>query len=809
MKRVKKSIYVTIFSSLLILLSTSSVRSALPEASSPEAVGFDSARLELVDRAIERAIAADRIPGAVLLVARRGLIARVKAYGKRSVEPSAEPMTRDSIFDMASLTKPMATATAILTLIEEGKIRLDDPLKKHLAEFDNHGKGAITIEQLLRHRSGFIADNPVADYADGAEKAWERLAALELKHPIGDRFLYSDINYIVLGKIVEKITGKSLNSYCLEKIFNPLNMNDSGFRRIGFEPDRPIPLERIVPTEREEDIVLRGVVHDPRSRALGGVAGHAGLFSSADDAATLAQTLIKGGVGPNGVRVLAPLTVRLALDTGKTPEGEKRGLGWDVATSFSAQRGSLFGGDGFGHTGFTGTSVWVDLETETIIVLLTSRLHPRSRGEVNSLRGEVATLVAAAIVDAPAREINGGVEHSASSSARTNQAVSVRNNKNLRKYHVQCGIDVLIKRGFADISGKTIGLVTNHTGRAGSGESSIDALFHAPGVKLVSLFSPEHGIRGAVDAEVADSRDQATGLPIHSLYGESRKPTAEALKGLDAVVYDIQDIGARFYTYITTLGYVLESCGENGVSVYVLDRPNPIGGVKVSGPVRDDEFASFIAYHALPVRHGMTVGELARLYVGERKIKVDLHVIACEGWNRGDLYDQTGLMWVNPSPNIRSLTEALLYPGVGLLEACDLAHGRGTEFPFEAIGAPWIDAIDFSRSLNELNLTGFGFTPIRFKPTARKYAGKECGGVRILIKDWDEVDPIDLGIGIATVLQAKYPGKWGADGFLKLTADRATRDAIVAGKTLDQIKKTYQGELEAFKAIREKYLIYR
>lgn len=769
---------------------------------------MDSARLALVDRAIERAIAADRIPGAVLLIARRGAIARVKAYGRRSIDPKAEPMTRDSVFDMASLTKPIATATAILTLIEQGKIRLDDPLKKHLAEFDDHGKGGITIEQLLRHRSGFIADNPVSDYADGADKAWERLSKLELKHPIGDRFLYSDINYIVLGKIVEKITGKSLNAYCQDNIFNPLNMADTGFRPIGAAPDRAIPVERITPTEREGDIVLRGVVHDPRSRALGGVAGHAGLFSSADDTATFAQALIQGGIGNNGVRVLAPLTVRLALDAGTTPEGERRGLGWDIATSFSAQRGALFGADGFGHTGFTGTSLWVDRETETIIVLLTSRLHPRSHGDVNSLRGEVATLVAAAIVDARVRDDSERRLEDVTRSDRTDQNTNILNDS-AKKYHVECGIDVLIKHQFVELAGKTIGLATNHTGRARSGESTIDALFRAPGVKLVSLFSPEHGIRGAVDAEVADSRDRATGLPIHSLYGKSKKPTREALEGLDAVVYDIQDVGARFYTYISTLGYILEACGESGVAVYVLDRPNPIGGIAVSGPVRDDEFASFIAYHALPARHGMTVGELAKLYVGERKIKVNLHVIPCEGWNRGDLYDQTGLMWVNPSPNMRSLTEALLYPGIGLLEACDLAHGRGTEFPFEAIGAPWIDAVDFARSLNEWNLAGVGFTPIRFTPTARKYAGEECGGARILIKDWAKVDPVDLGIAIAIVLQAKYPGKWGADGFLKLTADRATRDAIVAGKTLDQIKEMYKGELDAFKAIRKKYLIYQ
>jgi uncharacterized protein YbbC (DUF1343 family) len=299
-----------------------------------------------------------------------------------------------------------------------------------------------------------------------------------------------------------------------------------------------------------------------------------------------------------------------------------------------------------------------------------------------------------------------------------------------------------------------IGLVTNHTGRSRDGRSTIDVLFRAPGVTLVRLFSPEHGIRGALDTKVPDARDEATGLPIVSLYGEDRKPRARDVEGLDALVYDIQDIGARFYTYITTLGMVIEAAKENGKEVFVLDRPNPIGGIAVAGPMRDEEFSSFIAYHNLPVRHGMTVGELALLYNDERKIGASLEVIRIRGWKRDELFDRTGIVWVNPSPNMRSLTEALLYPGVGMLEATNLATGRGTDTPFERVGAPWIDPSRFAAALNESPLPGVRFVPIFFTPAERQHAGQRCGGVQILITDWSEFEPLTLGVSLAVRLKA-------------------------------------------------------
>jgi uncharacterized protein YbbC (DUF1343 family) len=374
---------------------------------------------------------------------------------------------------------------------------------------------------------------------------------------------------------------------------------------------------------------------------------------------------------------------------------------------------------------------------------------------------------------------------------------------------VACGIDVLARDGFGPLKGKRVGLVTNHTGRTREGVATIDVLHRAPEVKLVRLFSPEHGIRGLVDAAVADSQDEATGLAIVSLYGTTRKPSRESLEGLDVLVYDIQDIGARFYTYISTLGLLLEAAGERGLPVFVLDRPNPIGGAAVAGPVSDEDLASFTAYHPLPVRHGMTVGELARLFNAERRLGVELTVVACEGWRRADYYDRTGLLWINPSPNMRSLTEALLYPGVALLEATSLATGRGTDTPFERIGAPWIEPRTLAQALAARGVPGVRFVPIRFTPRERQYAGQECGGVQIAIDDWSRFEPLTLGITLAVTLRALYPYQWEPQGFLRLCADRTTYDALLAGRDAAAIKALWEPDLVEFQKVRARYLIYQ
>ena len=798
-------------STALILVSACIAKAGLPEAP-PETLGFDPARLARVEGVIRESIEKKQAPGAVVVVGRRGKLAYVAAIGERSIVPTHEPMTRDTVFDLASLTKPVATATSVMILVEQGKLRLDDTVGKLLPEFDNHGKGSITIESLLRHRTGLTADNPFADFLKGPDEAWRNLANLSLAHT-PDTYVYSDVGFMILGRIVEKISGEPLDQFARKNVFEPLGMSHTGFL-----PDQR---ENLAPTEKDAGVMLRGIVHDPRARALGGVAGHAGLFGTADDLAVYAQTLLDGGVAPNGKRILGPLTVRAMADAGTTPAKERRGLGWDVDTPHSAPRGGLFGTNGFGHTGFTGTSLWIDPPTGVFVVILTSRLHPDGKApSPTSLRYRVATVVAASIVEekqtsalndlARFREGELPGEPSVLSARREPRSPRITQvDLASTPSEVLCGIDVLAREKYASITGKRVGLVTNHTGRTRTGISTIDALHTAPGVNLKALFSPEHGIRGAVDSEVADALDEKTGLPIFSLYGKTRKPSAESLKDIDLLVYDIQDIGARFYTYISTLGLVLEAAKERAIPIYVLDRPNPIGGIAFDGPVRDPSFASFIAHHALPVRHGMTVGELAMLFNKERSIGADLLVIKCEGWKRSDLFDRTGLLWVNPSPNMRSLTEALLYPGVGLLEATNLATGRGTDTPFERVGAPYIDPVRFANELNSIGLHGVRFVPIRFSPKERQFAGKDCGGVYLQITEQDQFEPIGLGVGMAVTLRKLYPSDWKPDGFLKMIADEASYKAVLDGKTPKQVAEVWKTELAEFGRMRDRYLLYR
>jgi len=776
--------------------------SGVESADAAKKLGFDAERLSRIDEAVANVVGPGKLAGAVVLVGSDKGVAYARAFGQRAVEPSAEPMTRDTIFDMASLTKPIATATSMMVLIEEGKIRPSDRIVEYFPEMDNHGKGRITVEQLLRHRSGFIPDNALGDYKNGPEEAWKKICDLDLISKPGEKFAYSDVNFIVLGKLVEKVSGQTLDEFALERVFQPAGMTDAHFRPTGGESASWPKADRIAPTEPAEagQPPLRGEVHDPRSRALGGVAGHAGLFATADDLAAYARTFLNGGLSPSGKRVLSPLTIRLMTDPGDTPAGQRRGLGWDVQTGYSSPRGELFGPLSYGHTGFTGTSIWIDPETRSYVVILTSRLHPKEGSvSTNAVRRRVATLAAAALTKAPARSDRPASREEAKAA-----------NKPAPYARVTCGIDVLAKRGFEPLKGKRVGLVTNHTGRSADGRSTIDVLFNAPEVKLVKLFSPEHGIRGELDREgIKNDVDEATKLPVVSLYeGKKRKPQDEDLADLDVLVFDIQDIGVRYYTYISTLGLVLEAAKSNGKKVVVLDRPNPIGGLAVQGPVRDEGAESFVAYHAIPIRHGMTVGELAKMYNAERKIEADLEVIPCEGWTRGATYDRTGLLWINPSPNMRSLTEAMLYPGVGWLEGTNLATGRGTDTPFERVGAPWIKPTVWAEALNKLNLPGVSFTPIEFSPTERQYKGERCGGVQILITDWSTFDPMKLGLGLALTLRKEYREQWDPARAPTLLTSKESHQAILDGKSIREIEALWTRKLADFEKVRERYLIY-
>lgn len=720
-----------------------------------------------IDEVVAKTIASGGCPGAVVLVLHENRVVYRKAFGNRAVQPAFEPMTVDTIFDLASLTKPIAAGTSIWQLIEANKLRHTDYVAKHWPEFAVNGKEEVTVEQCLMHLTGLTADNAIGDYAGGKAKSFEAIANLKLEVKPGTRFKYSDVGFLVLGNLVERITKSPLDEYAAANIFTPLGMQDTGYRVPASK------LGRVAPTGKRDGAVIRGAVHDPRAHAIGGVAGHAGLFGTADDLAIYARMLLNNGMH-DGKQILSPSAVRLFTSGRLVPPSGKRSSGWDVATGFSAPRGSAFReGEGFGHTGFTGTSMWVDPGTKTAIIILTNRVHPDDKGNVTELRRTIGTIVGEAV--------GAGA--------------------------ILPGIDVLREDKFASLQGKRIGLVTNHTGKALDGTPTIDLLASATGVKLVALFSPEHGIRGELDEKVGDGKDEKTGLPVYSLYGERRKPTAEQLKGVDVLVYDIQDIGCRFYTYISTLGLVLEAAKENNLPVLVLDRPNPLGGLAIDGPMRDQVKDSFIAYHDLPLRHGMTVGELARMFNKERGWNVKLDVVEVKNWRRGDTFETTGLPWRNPSPNMRHLTAAFVYPGVGLLETTNLSVGRGTERPFEWIGAPYVDGRALAVELNRRKLPGVAFIAVERTPTSSVHKDKRCGGVDILVTDWSKLESVALGLHLADALRKTTPG-WETKNLNRLLVHKATFDDLAAGKPVAEIVAGYRDGLAAFRTRRQAFLIY-
>ena len=773
-------------------------------AAAPSAVGMSPAQLAHIRDAVETEIARKQLPGAVVLAGRQGKVVWRRAYGNRALEPQTEPMTVDTIFDLASLTKVVATATSVMILVERGQVRLGDPVARYIPEFAEMGKRNITVEQLMTHRSGFMPDNDIKDYEQGQQKAFENIWRLAPIAEAGSRFIYSDVNYIVLAELVRRVSGKPLDEFAAENIFRPLGMKDTGFK-----PAAAL-LPRIAPTEKRGEHWMRGEVHDPRAYLLGGVAGHAGVFSTADDLAIYCQMILGRGEY-RGVRVLSPMGVARMTEArpsgGNASDGNARGLGWDVATGYSSNRGDLFPLGSFGHTGFTGTSIWIDPASETFVVFLSNRVHPRvdpkQPADVNSLRGRIASIVAASIIAPPF--LGAGTRGRGDTEIITpppNQPVTPSPQASLN------GIDTLARDGFALLKGRRVGLITNQTGRDREGRSTIDLLHQAPDVKLVALFSPEHGIRGVADENVADSVDEKTGLPIYSLYGATRKPTREMLKDVDTLVYDIQDVGARFYTYISTLGLAMEEAAKNKVKFVVLDRVNPINGVEVEGPLADADKLSFTAYYQLPVRHAMTVGELALLFNGERQINADLQVVRVENWRRESWFDETGLVWVNPSPNMRSLTEATLYPGIGLLETTNVSVGRGTDTPFEVVGAPWIDGRRLATGLNGARLPGVRFVPVRFTPRSSVHKDAECGGINIVITDRAQFEPITMGLEIAAQLLKLYPKDFAADKFNGLLVNQKVYDAFQQGADGRALRQIWESDLAGFRAIRSRYLLY-
>jgi uncharacterized protein YbbC (DUF1343 family)/CubicO group peptidase (beta-lactamase class C family) len=744
-------------------------------------------RLEQVVATVDQAIAGQEVPGAVVLVGRRDDLLLAHAAGFRRLMPTPQPMRLHTIFDLASLTKPLVTATLAMQLVEEGRLCLDEPLCAYLSPFASAGKELILVRDLLTHSSGlpawknYLADPPTqaSDRRQRLEAVVEDLARLPLQAPPGEKFIYSDLGFILLGYLLEKLTGQSLADLASARLFAP-----AGLTSAFFNP-APALAEECAATEVVAGQVLQGVVHDENARYLGGIAGHAGCFASGPDVARWCQLLLRAH-GGDREGVLSPAAVRAMTMPQARHAGQPRGLGWDIGSDYARSlRGDLFPPGGFGHSGFTGTSVWVDPPSGIWIVLLTNRVHPTRAADVTGLRRRVANAVAAALL--PARRLQ-----------RTCQPPVA----------VETGLEVEAAAGWPSLRGKRLGLIVNPTSIDRRRRPLADLLQKVPDVVLVRLFAPEHGLRGQLDEAFGHGRDPASGLPVISLYGASRAPEPEHLEGLDALVYDLQDVGVRFYTYTATMCLAMRAAGQAGVEFVVLDRPNLLPLSWVAGPILDDPFVSLAQYHPLPVLHGLTPGELARWAKQEYGLETQLTVIPCRRYARELWFDETGLPWVNPSPNIRTLKAAALYPALGLLERCHISVGRGTDAPFEYFGAPWMDGLWVAEQLNTLGLPGVRFVPVEFTPTQREFAGQRCSGCYVCLLDRDRFSPLLCALHIARTLQSRYADRLGLGAMAGLLGDKKAVAALENLAEPEELLRRWEGQLASYCERRAAYLLY-
>jgi uncharacterized protein YbbC (DUF1343 family)/CubicO group peptidase (beta-lactamase class C family) len=759
-----------------------------------------------VQEAVREAVASGEIPGVVILVGQGQETLLHQAWGWRTLVPAPRLMSIDTVFDVASLTKPLGTTLAVMALVERGAIRLDAPLGRYLKEFRGRPFQQVTIDRILTHAAGFPAIPPTKALTGGFPAAARALAGRPLEFPPGSAFQYSDTGFILLGEVVRRVSGEPLDRYLERILFRPLGLRDT-----TFHPGETLR-RRVAPTDFQNGALLLGRVHDPRARLLGGVAGHAGMFSTAADLARICRMLLHDGE-LDGRRILKADTVRRMWARSAEPDGT-RALGWDLSSSFSTTMGPFFPVDSVGHTGFTGTAVWIDPLTRAYMILLTNRVHPSGGGTtaIRDLRIRVAAAVGAAMfqtsvpdtteVTAPAAD--SGEAGTGTVTGAVGDVMVVPPGAG----GVRTGLDVLVDQNFVSFQGHVVGLVTNHTGVDAQGRRGIDLFAAAPGVRLAGVFSPEHGIAGDAIADVPHGRDAATGVPIWSLYGPTRRPTPEMLRRVSVLVFDIQDVGVRYYTYLTTLVYVLEEAGRRGIPVVVLDRPNPITGRIVEGPLLEADLKSFTGPHPIPVRTGLTTAEFARMVATERRLPVALTVVPMAGWTRSRWYDETGLPWVNPSPNIRSVVQALLYSGIGLLEGTNLSVGRGTDMPFEVVGAPWVDPHTLADTLNARRLPGVRFDPVVFVPASDNYAGTPCWGVRLVVTDRQAIRPVSVALTLGAVLRTQHRHQFRPESMQYLLVHRPTMWAFLRGEPLDRLMAWAEADRATFLNRRASYLIY-
>nr|WP_245763525.1 exo-beta-N-acetylmuramidase NamZ domain-containing protein [Paraburkholderia diazotrophica] len=760
----------------------------------------------VLSQIVSEEIADGHIPGAVVIAGTADGRTWQLVQGNRMLRPHVEPMTADTVFDLASLTKAVATTTAIMQLVERGTLDLAAPAARYWPAFGASGKAQITIQQLLSHTSGLPAEPPDLP---GRKRGMTRavlLRSIANIRPIampGERIVYSDVNFVVLGELVTRVSGLPLDAYCRKFIFRPLSMRDT-----SFTPDAA-HAARSAPTTADSRGMRQGRVHDPVAGAMQGMAGNAGLFSTAGDLARFARMLLRGGLtdtanatptSPRQARVLHPESIaRMAVPASAIAHSPWRGLGWELYPPFAANRDRLPSIGVIGHTGYTGTGIWIDFVTRRFLIVLSNRVHMDNGGDAAPLRAQVTSLLASDAAPVSSTQIVHalpGARDALDQAARLPAANGP----------VRTGIDVLAAQGFAMLAGMRIGLVTNRGGFDGRGRRTIDVLLHATHVTLARLFSPEHGLDIDSDERVGDSVDPSSGLVVHSLYGHTKRFPPGTLDGLDALVFDLQDAGVRFFTYETTLGYALEAAAAAHIPLIVLDRPNPLGADRFGGPSLDTGHESFTGYFPMPLQHGLTIGELATLFNEERHIGADLRVVSMEGYLRSMRFTDTGLGWMPISPNLRSLSALDLYPDVALLEGANVSVGRGTPHPFEWIGAPWIDGERLAAALNGRRDDAH-FEHIDFVPTESAYRGQLCHGIRITRIAPQSV-PGSLGMTIVATLHAMYPQAFDLAATRDAIGSATISQAIEDGASPDALQTHMTRETDAFQTMRQHYLRY-
>jgi SSS family transporter len=1049
------------------------VSSAQAQAAPAQAQAAPAPDFTPISTLITEAIARHQLPGAVVLIGHNGHVVFEHAYGNRSLEPTIEPMTEDTIFDMASLTKVNVTSTAILQLYEQGKLDLDAPVAKYLPEFASistetppapassyprasalglsadiktsglqplgHAlqpaapnsaaawKSQITIRQLLTHYSGLPEDVDLKDdwglrAPDKAEGIRRALAAIPYGPP-GQTFKYSDINFITLGALVEKLTGQALDMYGQQNIFLPLGMRRTRFLswylacglrdtfgsaytlhavpkdltygistcgEDGYKGTWRVEdwIPNTAPTAHDDqgtaatnpnfDHLLRGTVHDPTTRRMGGVAGHAGVFSTAHDMSLFCQALLDKLLHNTGPFPLKQSTLQLATSPNEpatavhtatifTPDGKTttgvafRGLGWDLNSPYSRPRGEIFPittrdhPGSFGHTGFTGTSLWIDPTSDTYVILLANAIHPRGAPPISTLRGQVATAAARALgltlqtsvpasrypeasasgfssfsrgsglqplgyalasPDGPTKTGPQGLKPGfVSASDPTAEAVALTKHiESIPDDHLdpemlesgisrisypsttgsrypeasalglspapkesglrplgyalpdqpqtQTGIDVLESTEFAAL--KTLAASHNNHLKLAvlANQSSIDAhrkrtidILKAadPSITLEEIFTPEHGLFASQDTEhLRAETDPTTNLPVISLYGpkaSDKHPRQSDLKNVDAVIIDLPDAGVRFWTYETVLGYFLEDCARAKVDIIVLDRPNPIGGGPAQGPLSDVGDESYIDFMSLPVRHGLTMGELAK-YFNDNATQVQLKpelldgsslnignqddadaggitdkppatqpglhaaltVIPMQHWRREEYFADTGLPWVPPSPNMKTPATNIVYPGVALIETTNMSVGRGSPAPYENFGAPFVKPAELATYLNARKIPGVTFTAsaLTIADTREKYPfhGQTIPAIHLTVTNRNALDSPQMGIEILSALHHLYPAQFQLEKAHTILLNAQVLAAVKSGKDPREIAASWSAALAAFNTQRQRYLLY-